>query len=83
EPGEAMRSWVIEQPDAGAFIDAVLPLIRVLSSVDDDARIAFGCSAGRHRSAILVEEVARLLREEGIDVTVQHRERASAAQLAP
>lgn len=83
EPGEAMRSWVIEQPDACAFIDAVLPLIQVLSNVDDDARIAFGCSAGRHRSAILVEEVARLLREDGIEVAIHHRERAGAAQLAP
>lgn len=78
EPGAEMREWVLAQPDARAFLGAALPLLRILPTVDDDARVAFGCSAGRHRSAILVEEVARQLEAEGIEVVVVHRERSSS-----
>ena len=78
EPGAEMRDWVIRQPEARAFLGAALPLLRILPTVDDDARVAFGCSAGRHRSAILVEEIARHLRSEGIEVVVIHRERSSS-----
>ncbi|MFT5732819.1 MAG: RNase adaptor protein for sRNA GlmZ degradation [Paracoccaceae bacterium] len=76
DPGPKMREWVVQQPEASAFVQAALPLLRVLARVDEDARVAFGCSAGRHRSAILVEEIARVLREENVEVSVFHRERA-------
>ena len=75
EPGPEMREWVLAQPGARAFLDSVMPLVRFLCGTDDDVRIAFGCSAGRHRSAILVEEVAKRLRAEGIQLGVRHRER--------
>ena len=74
EPDAAMRAFVMEQSGARAFVDAALPLLRVLVGCDDDVRVAFGCSAGRHRSAILVEEIASRLRAENVDVHVVHRE---------
>lgn len=77
EPDASMAAWVMDQPQARAFLDAALPLVRVLSQTDDDVRIAFGCSAGRHRSAILVEELARRLRAEGLACAVEHRERTA------
>lgn len=75
---DEMRSWVLGQPDAVEFLEAVVPLAKMLARADDDARIALGCSAGRHRSAILVEELARRLRAEGLDIHVYHREREHA-----
>lgn len=75
EPGEEMRAWVLEQPAAVEFLERIVPLALFLARADDDARIALGCSAGRHRSAILTEELARRLRAEGLDIHVHHRER--------
>lgn len=75
EPGDEMRRWVLEQAAAVEFIDRLVPLACFLASADDDARIALGCSAGRHRSTILTEELARRLRAEGLEVDVSHRER--------
>ncbi|MCB9913720.1 MAG: hypothetical protein H6828_01065 [Planctomycetes bacterium] len=71
---DGMRRWVLEQRDAVEFLERMVPLACFLARADDDARIALGCSAGRHRSAILVEELARRLRAEGLDVHVHHRE---------
>jgi UPF0042 nucleotide-binding protein len=36
--------------------------------------IAIGCTGGRHRSVVLAEELARLLRETGHEVSVRHRD---------
>jgi len=36
--------------------------------------IAVGCTGGRHRSVVLTEELARLLREAGHEVSVRHRD---------
>jgi len=36
--------------------------------------IAVGCTGGRHRSVVLTEELARLLREMGHEVSVRHRD---------
>ncbi len=36
--------------------------------------IAIGCTGGRHRSVVLAEELARLLREGGHEVSVRHRD---------
>lgn len=36
--------------------------------------IAIGCTGGRHRSVVLAEELARLLREAGSEVSVRHRD---------
>lgn len=77
-PSDEMRHWVLAQPAAVEFLEAALPYVRFLARTDDDVRIAFGCSAGRHRSTILVEELARRLRDEGLDVAVYHREREFA-----
>lgn len=83
EPCDEMRNWVIAQPAAQAFLSAVLPAIKTLAQLDDGARFAFGCSAGRHRSTILVDEVAYLLRAEGIEVFTHHRERHAGATTRP
>ncbi len=75
EPEEEMRQWVLGQAAAGEFLDALVPLAQLLARADDGARIALGCSAGRHRSTILTEELARRLRAAGLEIKVLHRER--------
>lgn len=70
----AMREFVLAQPDCRRFVDAVLPLLRLLLECDGDVRVGFGCNAGRHRSAIVVEEIARRLEADDVTVKVAHRE---------
>jgi UPF0042 nucleotide-binding protein len=36
--------------------------------------IAIGCTGGQHRSVALANEIARIFREEGRRVTLEHRE---------
>lgn len=69
-----MRRFVLEQPAASEFLELVVPLIAQLVRCDDDTRVALGCSGGRHRSTILVEEIARILRSTGLEVRIVHRE---------
>jgi UPF0042 nucleotide-binding protein len=37
-------------------------------------RIAIGCTGGRHRSVVVAEELARVLRMHNLDPTVLHRD---------
>jgi UPF0042 nucleotide-binding protein len=69
-----VADFILEQPAAQAFISVTIPLMRLLVTVDQRQIFAFGCSAGRHRSTVLVTELARRLAEEGIIVDVQHRD---------
>ena len=69
-----MRRFVLSQPEAQAFLDALVPLVVVLVGCDDDLRIGLGCSGGRHRSRIIAEELQRRLVEAGIDANIVHRE---------
>jgi len=69
-----MREFVLSQPDCRRFLDTLLPLLNVLLECDDDVRIGIGCSAGRHRSAIVVEEIARRMESEAVRIKIVHRE---------
>lgn len=62
-----------EPPSALRSPAAAPSLVRCLSLADDGARIAPGPSAGRHRSAVPVTELAKPLAEEGIECAVEHR----------
>lgn len=73
-PTEEMRRYVLEQQEAREFLDLVEPLLVYLSTIDQDQVFAFGCSAGRHRSSILVEELSRRLEKAGIETHVYHRD---------
>lgn len=71
---EGMAEFVLQQPQAEAFLTNLIPLIDVLSRCDDDLRIGLGCSAGRHRSRIMAAELIRRLDEQGIQANLIHRE---------
>ena len=55
-----------------AFLTFTLPLY--VQEGKAYLTIAVGCTGGRHRSVVLVEELARLLREAGHEVSVGHRD---------
>lgn len=74
EPDTMMAEFVLKQPQAQQFVQLVVPLLIYLSGIDQNQIVAFGCSAGRHRSSVLVEELARLVKKEGINVNVAHRD---------
>ena len=69
-----MCMFVLEQDQAREFINRVLPLIEFLSEIDQNQIFAFGCSAGRHRSTVIVDFIADQLKEKGVDVDVEHRD---------
>lgn len=73
-PDSEMAKFVLDQPQAKRFIELVLPLLLYLADIDQNQVVAFGCSAGRHRSNILVEELSRLVKQEGVHVITLHRD---------
>lgn len=46
----------------------------LLLETGEDKTIAAGCTGGRHRSVYVIEKLAKILRGNGIDVTVEHRD---------
>jgi UPF0042 nucleotide-binding protein len=76
---DVVREYVLEQPEANEFLheledmfDLLLPgFVREGKSY---LRIAVGCTGGRHRSVVIAEELAELLKKHGLDPTVVHRD---------
>jgi len=56
-----MAKYVLQQEKVTEFINLVVPLIYHLAELDGFQTVAFGCNSGRHRSPIIVNEVARRL----------------------
>ncbi len=74
-----VRAYVLEDPVAGELIDRVCGLAtwsveRSSGRGRDVLHVAVGCTGGRHRSVAIVEAVATRLREDGLIVTVNHRD---------
>ena len=75
-----VRDFVLAQPGAVQFVDMVVELLEFLLPLyaaegRNRLTIAFGCTGGQHRSIVIAEELARRLREGGVeDVAVFHRE---------
>lgn len=74
-----VRSFVLRQPEARAFLDRLKDLLDLLlPAYEAEGKsyltIAFGCTGGRHRSVAIAEEVATHLRRCGRHPTVTHRD---------
>jgi UPF0042 nucleotide-binding protein len=80
---ERVRDFVLAQPGALHFVDMVVELLTFLLPLyaaegKNRLTIALGCTGGQHRSIVIAEELARRLREGGVqDVAVFHRELGS------
>ncbi|MGD0266013.1 MAG: RNase adapter RapZ [Candidatus Methylomirabilota bacterium] len=71
--------YVLGFAQAQGFVDRIQQFLRfTLPLYVQEGKayltIAVGCTGGRHRSVVLTEELARLLREAGHEVTVRHRD---------
>jgi len=72
-------AYVKADPRFAPFFDRVLDLVRfLLPAYQDEGKshlsIAFGCTGGQHRSVTLVETLAKALAEDGLQVSIRHRE---------
>ncbi len=74
-----VAAYVLERPDAREFLDHVQALLRfALPRYQREGKsyltIAVGCTGGRHRSVVLVEEMRQRLIALGHRVLVRHRD---------
>jgi UPF0042 nucleotide-binding protein len=74
-----VRDYVLEDPVAGELIERVRGLVtwsveRSSGRGRELMHVAVGCTGGRHRSVAIVEAIASRLREDGLVVTVAHRD---------
>jgi UPF0042 nucleotide-binding protein len=74
-----VQKYVLEQPDAGAFLDRVVELCQFLvpryrAEGKSYLTVAVGCTGGRHRSVAIAGALARRLESGGIDVRLWHRD---------
>ena len=75
-----VKDYVLGRAEAGLFLDQVVTLIRLLAPgfVSEQKRrlvLAVGCTGGRHRSVVLVEDLARRLRGDlALVISVSHRD---------
>jgi UPF0042 nucleotide-binding protein len=74
-----VRDHVLGSDLAAAFlaqVDGLLDVLLPAFQTEGKAylTLAFGCTGGRHRSVAVSEEVARRLRERGLDPGVMHRD---------
>jgi UPF0042 nucleotide-binding protein len=75
-----VRDFVLGNPATQEFLSHIVPFLRfALPRYEDEKKarlgIAFGCTGGWHRSVVIADEVARLLKDfwPG-EVTVEHRD---------
>ena len=78
---EPVREAVLGQEDALGFLERASELLsflipRYASEGKTYFTLGVGCTGGRHRSVVIVEELARLLREEDeeIELFIRHRD---------
>jgi RNase adapter protein RapZ len=74
-----VRDYVLTQPGAKEFLERYHELLRLL--LDGYLRegkrfvtIAVGCTGGKHRSVVMAESLAALLRADDVDAVVVHRD---------
>ncbi len=74
-----VRAYILEREQTQRFLDRLMGLLdELVPAYADEGRsylsIAFGCTGGRHRSVVVAENVAGLLKERGWTPRVNHRD---------
>lgn len=76
---DEVRTYVLSTKEATELLERIDSLFDlVLSAYAREGKsylsIAIGCTGGRHRSVVLAEELAELVRRHGFNPTVHHRD---------
>jgi UPF0042 nucleotide-binding protein len=76
---EPVREYVLGDPVAQDLIERLRGLMfwsseRFAGRDREVIKFAVGCTGGRHRSPAIAEALAQRLREDGLSVTVSHRD---------
>jgi RNase adapter protein RapZ len=74
-----VRDYVLRFPETGEFLERLEDLLDLLlpayvAEGKSYLTIAMGCTGGRHRSVVMADEVAKLLRARGFEPRVNHRD---------
>lgn len=74
-----VKAFVLRKDVTKEFLNRYTELIRkeipnYIKEGKYSLTIAIGCTGGQHRSVVLANEIARIFREEGRRVTLEHRE---------
>ncbi len=86
---EPVARYVLDQPDASAFIDKILDLLQfTIPRYEREGKsyltVAIGCTGGRHRSVAIAETLAPKLRASlQSPVAVVHRDMHRVAETMP
>jgi UPF0042 nucleotide-binding protein len=86
---EAVANYVLDQPDAGLFIEKLLDLLQfAIPRYEREGKsyltVAIGCTGGRHRSVAIAETLAPKLREHlQSPIAVAHRDMHRIAETMP
>jgi RNase adapter protein RapZ len=77
---EPVREYVLGQPETAKFLERLGDLLELMVPAfhQEGKRyltIAIGCTGGKHRSVVLGEEIAQRIRELGVAVQGDHRDR--------
>ena len=76
---DRVREYVMTRQATRDFLDRLEEMLDVLipGYLTEGKRyltVAIGCTGGRHRSVVVGDEVAEMLRRRGLPVTVEHRD---------
>jgi UPF0042 nucleotide-binding protein len=74
-----VRDYVLATPDAKALLERLTELLElVLPAYGREGKsylsVAIGCTGGQHRSVVVAEEIASIMRGMGTSPTVHHRD---------
>lgn len=77
---QPVRDYVMGRPETADFLSRLSGLLDLMvPAFQKEGKhyltIAVGCTGGKHRSVVLGEEIAQHIREHGVDVQVDHRDR--------
>jgi len=74
-----VADYVYSRPGAQEFLDGYVPMLAgvtkgYLREGKRFMRVAIGCTGGKHRSVAMAEEIARRLRDRGLEARALHRD---------
>ncbi|MGI5838083.1 MAG: RNase adapter RapZ [bacterium] len=79
----AVREYVTKWPITGRFIEKSFGLLdfllpNYLSEGKTTLTVAVGCTGGKHRSVVIAEKLAEMLRKKGYEAAAVHRDAAKS-----